>query len=191
VKFLAVRARGGSDERIVRILRRLQPGLDLAPGTRFTTGDHQQQPVVKGFTLAALFRGPLARITPLLWLVYLLSSALIYFMVFWTPMINEGMGFSVSAAATIAAAASVATDTVSGAVAKADATKGPGILHAECRRPVSAMDNGQAQILSLTSARPSQPGRRSGLGTGLLSIGFRQRPRHTRSFRPSAPVRPG
>ncbi|MFI0766183.1 MFS transporter [Streptomyces sp. NPDC021218] len=108
VKFLALRARPGSDERIARTLRRLQPGLAIEPGTRFTTGDPQQAAATRGFTPASLFRGPLAGITPLLWLVYLLSSALIYFMVFWTPMINERMGFSVSAAATIAAAASVA-----------------------------------------------------------------------------------
>ncbi|MGX1668016.1 MFS transporter [Streptomyces sp. NPDC055400] len=128
VKFLAVRARGGSDERIARILHRLQPGLDLAQGTRFTTGDHQQQSAVKGFTLAALFRGPLARITPLLWLVYLLSSALIYFMVFWTPMINEGMGFSVDAAATIAAAASVAGAFGQLAISRFVDRKGAGVI---------------------------------------------------------------
>ncbi|MGX1675921.1 MFS transporter [Streptomyces sp. NPDC055400] len=128
VKFLAVRARGGSDERIARILHRLQPGLDLAQGTRFTTGDHQQQSAVKGFALAALFRGPLVRITPLLWLVYLLSSALIYFMVFWTPMINEGMGFSVDAAATIAAAASVAGAFGQFAISRFVDRKGAGVI---------------------------------------------------------------
>ncbi len=108
VKFLALKARPGSDERIARILRRFQPGLSIEPGTRFTTGDAQRAHPGGRFTPAQLFRGHLAGITSLLWLVYLLSSALIYFMVFWTPMINERMGFSVSAAATIAAAASVA-----------------------------------------------------------------------------------
>ncbi|WP_051844091.1 MFS transporter [Streptomyces sp. NRRL S-813] len=108
VKFLALKARPGSDERIARILRRFQPDLSVEPGTRFTTGDPQRAHPGGRFTPAQLFRGHLAGITSLLWLVYLLSSALIYFMVFWTPMINERMGFSVSAAATIAAAASVA-----------------------------------------------------------------------------------
>ncbi|HWM36630.1 MAG TPA: hypothetical protein VNS49_05870, partial [Streptomyces sp.] len=71
-------------------------------------GDPQPVLTEGKFTPVKLFRGSLARITPFLWLVYLLSSALIYFMVFWTPLINERMGFSVSSAATIAAAASVA-----------------------------------------------------------------------------------
>ncbi|MFF3355470.1 hypothetical protein ACFYWN_23160 [Streptomyces sp. NPDC002917] len=100
VKLLALKARPGSDERIARILARLQPDLAIEPGTRFTTGNPQQAHHGKRFTPAQLFRGHLMGITPLLWLVYLLSSALIYFMVFWTPMINERMGFSVSAAAT-------------------------------------------------------------------------------------------
>ncbi|RVU20885.1 MFS transporter [Streptomyces antnestii] len=108
VKFLALKARPGSDERIARVLRRFQPDLSIEPGTRFTAGDPQPAHSGRRFTPAQLFRGHLAGITPLLWLVYLLSSALIYFMVFWTPMINERMGFSVSAAATIAALASVA-----------------------------------------------------------------------------------
>lgn len=108
VRFLALKSRPGSDERIARILVRFQPGLSFEPGTRFTAEAPGQAFAVKRFTPAQLFRGHLAAITPLLWLVYLLSSALIYFLVFWTPMINEQMGFSVSAAATIAALASVA-----------------------------------------------------------------------------------
>ncbi|MDX3771460.1 MULTISPECIES: MFS transporter [unclassified Streptomyces] len=108
VKFLALKARPRGDERIARILARLQPDLAIEPGTRFITGDPQLADHGLRFTPAQLFRGHLMGITPLLWLVYLLSSALIYFMVFWTPMINERMGFSVSAAATIAACASVA-----------------------------------------------------------------------------------
>ncbi|MGW8687855.1 MFS transporter [Streptomyces sp. NPDC055817] len=113
VKFLALKARPDSDERISRILSRFQPGLSIEPGTRFTTEAQEQAHSGKRFTPAQLFRGHLAAITPLLWVVYLLSSALIYFLVFWAPMINERMGFSVSAAATIAALASV-----SGAVAQ-------------------------------------------------------------------------
>ncbi|MFF2846477.1 MFS transporter [Streptomyces sp. NPDC058001] len=128
VRFLALRAKPGSDERIAGILRRLQPGLSLAPGTRFVTGDPQEAAVSKGFRPSALFRGPLAAITPLLWSVYLLSSALIYFMVFWTPMINERMGFSVSAAATIAAAASVAGALGQLAISRFVDRKGAGVI---------------------------------------------------------------
>jgi len=109
VKFLAQRGRSDADRRIAATLARLWPGYSVVPGTHFVPGDPPQPAAVTGkFTPVTLFRGQLSRITPLLWLVYLLSSALIYFMVFWSPMINERMGFSVSSAASIAAAASVA-----------------------------------------------------------------------------------
>ncbi len=128
VKFLVLKARPGSDERVSRILRRLQPGLSIEPGTRFTTEAQEQAHSGKRFTPAQLFRGHLAAITPLLWLVYLLSSALIYFLVFWTPMINEQMGFSVSAAATIAALASVAGAVAQLFISRFVDRKGAGII---------------------------------------------------------------
>ncbi|SCK53773.1 MFS transporter [Streptomyces sp. WMMB 322] len=108
VKFLAQRGGPDADRRIAAVLTRLWPGHGVAPGTHFVAGDPQPHAAEKKFTPLTLFRGSLARITPLLWTVYVCSSALIYFMVFWTPLINERMGFSVSNAALIAAAASVA-----------------------------------------------------------------------------------
>ncbi|WP_070012414.1 MFS transporter [Streptomyces abyssalis] len=108
VKFLAQRGRPDADRRIAQILTRLWPGQAVEPATHFVPGDPQPAAPGRKFTPVTLFRGSLARITPLLWTVYVCSSALIYFMVFWTPLINERMGFSVSSAALIAAAASVA-----------------------------------------------------------------------------------
>ncbi|GHE94506.1 MFS transporter [Streptomyces spiralis] len=128
VRFLALKARPGSDDRISRILRRFQPGLSIEPGTRFSTGDPQQALSGRRFTPAQLFRGHLMGITTLLWLVYLLSSALIYFLVFWTPMINEQVGFSVSAAATIAALASVAGAVAQLFISRFVDRKGAGII---------------------------------------------------------------
>ncbi|MFB6674456.1 MFS transporter [Streptomyces sp. NPDC056390] len=128
VKFLALKARPDSDERISRILSRFQPGLSIEPGTRFTTEAQEQAHSGKRFTPAQLFSGHLAAITPLLWVVYLLSSALIYFLVFWTPMINERMGFSVSAAATIAALASVAGAVAQLFISRFVDRKGAGII---------------------------------------------------------------
>jgi AAHS family 4-hydroxybenzoate transporter-like MFS transporter len=102
VKFLAHRP--GNDHRIARILRRAQPGLTLPEDVHFVVGE----PTVRGrFTPADLFSGRLAQITPLLWGIYICSSALIYFVAFWSPTINERIGFTASAAATIAAVASV------------------------------------------------------------------------------------
>ncbi|MFC4494876.1 MFS transporter [Streptomyces ovatisporus] len=128
VKFLAQRGRPDADRRIAAILTRLWPGQPVAPGAHFVPGDPQPATTAGKFTPAKLFRGSLARITPLLWLVYLLSSALIYFMVFWTPLINERMGFSVSAAATIAAAASVAGAVAQLAISRFVDRKGVGSI---------------------------------------------------------------
>lgn len=50
VKFLALKARPRGDERIARILARLQPDLAIEPGTRFITGDPQQADHGKRFT---------------------------------------------------------------------------------------------------------------------------------------------
>lgn len=128
VKFLAQRGRPGDDRRIVATLSKLWPGYTVAPGTHFVPGDPQPALTAGKFTPAILFRGSLARITPLLWVIYLCSSALIYFMVFWTPMINERMGFSVSSAALIAAAASVAGAAAQLAISRFVDRKGVGSI---------------------------------------------------------------
>ncbi|WP_051879172.1 hypothetical protein [Streptomyces sp. NRRL B-24720] len=66
VKFLALKARPRGDERIARILARLQPDLAIEPGTRFIAGDPQLADHGKRFTPAQLYRGHLMGITPLL-----------------------------------------------------------------------------------------------------------------------------
>ncbi|HEV7625881.1 MAG TPA: MFS transporter [Streptomyces sp.] len=128
VKFLAQRGGPDADRRIAGTLTRLWPRQVFAHGTHFVPGDPQPVLTEGKFTPAKLFRGSLARITPFLWLVYLLSSALIYFMVFWTPLINERMGFSVSAAASIAAAASVAGAVAQLAISRFVDRKGVGSI---------------------------------------------------------------
>jgi len=104
VKFLA--QTGRRPERVAAVLGRVRPGLTFPAGTRFVVG-----PVgvdTRAFHPGMLFRGALARITPLLWVAYMCSSALVFYLAFWGPIINERLGFSVSAAANIAAGASVA-----------------------------------------------------------------------------------
>lgn len=104
VKFLA--QKGRRPDKVAAVLGRVQPGLTFPEGTSFVVGPIGVD--TKPFNPAMLFRGPLKRITPLLWVAYMCSSALIYYLAFWGPILNERMGFSVSAAANIAACAAVA-----------------------------------------------------------------------------------
>ncbi|GAB2990692.1 MFS transporter [Amycolatopsis acidiphila] len=102
VKFLA--QKDLKQHRIAKILRRIDPSLHFAEGTRFVAGI-----VDKGrFTPAQLFRNRLATITTLLWIAYICSSAVVFYLAFWGPILNERLGFSTTAAATIAACTSVA-----------------------------------------------------------------------------------
>lgn len=105
VKFLA--QKDLRQHRIAPILRRALPHVTLPAGARFVVGSGPQD---RGrFTPAALFRGGrLALITPLLWVSYMCSSAIVFYLAFWGPILNERIGFSVSAAATLAAWTSVA-----------------------------------------------------------------------------------
>jgi AAHS family 4-hydroxybenzoate transporter-like MFS transporter len=104
VKFLAQKDLGR--HRIAGILRRVVPGASFPPGARFVVGGQLDR---RRFTPAALFRGGrLAAITPLIWLSYMCSSAIVFYLAFWGPILNERVGFSVSAAATLAAWTGVA-----------------------------------------------------------------------------------
>lgn len=98
VKFLA--QKGIRPDRTARILQRVQPGIALPSGATFVVGTGGVDK--KRFTPAELFRGSLFAITSLTWLAYICSSAVVYFLVFWGPIVNERIGFSVGAAATIA-----------------------------------------------------------------------------------------
>jgi MFS transporter, AAHS family, 4-hydroxybenzoate transporter len=105
VKFLA--EKDLRQRRIGPTLRRALPGVSLPDDARFVvgTGPRDRSP----FTPAALFRGGrLAVITPLIWLSYLCSSAIVFYLAFWGPILNERIGFSVAAAATLAAWTAVA-----------------------------------------------------------------------------------
>lgn len=102
VKFLA--QKDLKQDRIAKILRRVDPSATFAEGTRFVAGI-----VDKGrFTPKQLFKDKLAAITSLLWIAYICSSAVVFYLAFWGPILNERLGFSTSAAAIIAACMSVA-----------------------------------------------------------------------------------
>ncbi|WP_236794882.1 MFS transporter [Amycolatopsis sp. GM8] len=102
VKFLA--QKDIKQDRIAKILRRIDPSLKFAEGTRFVAGLVDK----KRFNPVQLFSDKLRAITTLLWIAYICSSAVVFYLAFWGPILNERLGFSTAAAATIAACASVA-----------------------------------------------------------------------------------
>lgn len=105
VKFLA--QRDLRQDRIAAILRRALPDVTLPDGARFVVGTGGRDRT--SFRPADLFRGGrLALITPLVWVAYMCSSAIVFYLAFWGPILNERIGFSVSAAATLAAWTAVA-----------------------------------------------------------------------------------
>jgi MFS transporter, AAHS family, 4-hydroxybenzoate transporter len=105
VKFLAERDLGR--DRISPILRRFDPGLELPAGARFVVGTKEVDRT--RFTPAALFRGGrLAVITPLVWAAWFCSATVVFYLAFWSPILNQQMGFTVSGAATLAAGTAVA-----------------------------------------------------------------------------------
>jgi AAHS family 4-hydroxybenzoate transporter-like MFS transporter len=104
VKFLA--QKDLRQHRIAAILRRVVPQASFPSGARFVVGGQVDR---ARFTPAALLRGGrLAVITPLIWLAYMCSSAIVFYFAFWGPILNERMGFSIAAAATLAAWSGVA-----------------------------------------------------------------------------------
>ena len=106
IKYLTVKQRR-LDE-VARIVRRLRPGIVIAPDARFIVADEMATGAPAApFTLAKLFEGRLLFMTPLLWLAYIGSSMAVFFLVSWMPTLAESAGLAPSAAALAASLLSV------------------------------------------------------------------------------------
>ncbi|MDB5662046.1 MAG: putative aromatic acid transporter [Sphingomonas bacterium] len=94
-------SKGMRPDLVVRLLKRLDPAIDVRPGDRFVLGD---EPVgqYQRFRASQLFAGDLKFITPLLWLGYSASSLAIYFSASWAPIVLEAMDFPRNTAAVVA-----------------------------------------------------------------------------------------
>ena len=103
LRFLA--ARGDRPEQLARIVRQLAPERTDIEGATFTlSGQDPDDESRRGLPavlhgLAALFRGPLRVITPLVWLAYAASSMSTFFFTSWGPMLFQKMGLSREGAA--------------------------------------------------------------------------------------------
>jgi len=87
--------------RIVHLLRRVAPGYAPPSDATFVL---QDEPSVAGsFRPSWLFKDRLAIVTPLIWLAYIASSFAVFFIVNWTPIILESLGYTREQAASTAA----------------------------------------------------------------------------------------
>jgi MFS transporter, AAHS family, 4-hydroxybenzoate transporter len=91
IKYLSLRHERGGD--LVRLLGRMQKGLSLDPGSRFTIGDEDNR---EKFSYGAIFKGRLAWITPLFWFSNAINLMIFYFVNQWIPTILSGNGVSIA-----------------------------------------------------------------------------------------------
>lgn len=66
-------------EQVARILRRLDPGLEVAPNDRYILGDEVDLGAYS-FRISQLFAGKLRWITPMIWIGFGVSSMAMYFL---------------------------------------------------------------------------------------------------------------
>jgi AAHS family 4-hydroxybenzoate transporter-like MFS transporter len=88
-RFLVTR--GLRPDKVAATLNRIDPALGVTPADTFTLGD---EGVTKtNFHVRQLFKGDLAKITPLLWAGYIASSLAVYFWSSWGPLVLESLDF--------------------------------------------------------------------------------------------------
>ena len=104
IRFLVISGRDPA--RIARIARRLDPSLRIDADDRFILA--AEPAGLSGLrALRHLFAGRLGVMTPLLWLCYVASSATVFFLSLWGPILSEALGISPSAAALAMSAVSL------------------------------------------------------------------------------------
>ena len=89
IRFLVLR--GGQAEAIAKLLKRVAPGVSIAPGTSFVTAEHR----AKGFLVRHLFTEGRTGMTLLLWAIYFLSLLDLFFLTSWLPTILHDAKFSI------------------------------------------------------------------------------------------------
>jgi MFS transporter, AAHS family, 4-hydroxybenzoate transporter len=91
IKFMVLR--GGSDEAVARLARKLDPALTIEPGTRFFLDKEDGSAKTRGSPVA-LFRHGWAQVTLLVWLIFVLNLMANNLMNAWLPMIVQSSGHS-------------------------------------------------------------------------------------------------
>ncbi len=96
LRFLA--ARGSDPERLAEVVRWIDPGRSISPGTRYiltAIAPAERQ----SWGPWPLFAGQTRWVTPLLWLGYVASSMIAFFFTTWGPTVFEELGLDRSTAA--------------------------------------------------------------------------------------------
>jgi MFS transporter, AAHS family, 4-hydroxybenzoate transporter len=93
IKFMALR--GGKDEAVANLAQKLDPGLRIERGARFTLNDEEGSAATRG-SPAALFRKGWAPVTVLLWSIFVLNLMANNLLNAWLPMIVETSGHSLT-----------------------------------------------------------------------------------------------
>lgn len=81
----------GRELELSRVLRRIRPDLKVGPDTVFFMSDEKR---TRAASVKELFRGPLAYVTPTLWIVFISVGMALYFIQSWTPTILTHSGLS-------------------------------------------------------------------------------------------------
>ena len=100
IKFLA--HRGGRDEAVRRIARRIRPDLLIEPGARITLA--RNIPAAASGSFRKLFAGRLALATPLLWVAVAANQMVNFFAITWLPTLLQSAGSSTVQASLFASA---------------------------------------------------------------------------------------
>lgn len=103
VRFLVSKQR--RPEQVARILRRLDPGLEVAPNDRYILGDEVDLGTYS-FRISQLFAGKLRWITPMIWIGFGVSSMAMYFLASWSPLVYTYAGFDRATASWVSSFAS-------------------------------------------------------------------------------------
>jgi MFS transporter, AAHS family, 4-hydroxybenzoate transporter len=89
IKFMVLR--GGQDEVVARLARKLHPGLAVEPGTRFVLDQEEGSARTRGSPLA-LVRDGWAPVTILVWLIFVFNLTANNLMNAWLPEIVQSSG---------------------------------------------------------------------------------------------------
>lgn len=99
IKYLLLS--GKHPEAVPLLVNALDPTVGATSDTRFVLDGTEDQAKLESWkeTILSLFKGPLAKITPILWIAFIASSMTVFFLAFWIPLITVGTGRSASLAA--------------------------------------------------------------------------------------------
>ena len=88
IKFLVLR---NAHERVAKLARKLQPGISIPPGEKFSIDEKHRT----GFSIRLIFADGRAWMTPLLWLLFFCNLMANFFLNSWMPTLFQDAGLSV------------------------------------------------------------------------------------------------